>query len=437
MNKKKHDTKKNLLKDKDQLTIESLQTNIPKSSVKKTHYYEMKLLERKSLYFLNATILETDNEFVINYEVDEDIISFHEIKQFSNDVKLRYLLNIAKLNDIRSSRYTFTLDPKELYFSKDGLPLIKTRGIKHIVEPLPILDEDFLIRYKALIISAFNEKVSFESLVEGNLALHKGTQFEDEIIEQESLEDLTTCLTTKYNEAKERYSNNYTYIERRKYTWFKWSSIVLSVIVVAVISYLLYFFLSVQKFNEQVDDGYRAYVNGDNTKVLTKLNNLNGRNLDKESLYIYARSYIETNEQGLENAKKENLLNNITTSTNKDYLLFWHALGQGDIDEALNIATYLDDKDIMKLALINKINEIKNNPKLDSDKRSEETNKYNEKLQSIIDKEKELKESEEKTKEEKAKQKEEALKQQEENEKKQKEQQLKEKEAKRKEEREK
>ena len=39
----------------------------------------------------------------------------------------------------------------------------------------------------------------------------------------------------------------------------------------------------------------------------------------------------------------------------------------------LNIATYLDDNDITKLALINKLNEIKNNSDLSNDKRSEQT----------------------------------------------------------------
>ncbi|WP_373422636.1 type VII secretion protein EssB/YukC, partial [Staphylococcus aureus] len=42
------------------------------------------------------------------------------------------------------------------------------------------------------------------------------------------------------------------------------------------------------------------------------------------------------------------------------YLLYWMELGQGHLDEAINIATYLDDNDITKLALINKLNEIKN-----------------------------------------------------------------------------
>ncbi len=95
-------------------------------------------------------------------------------------------------------------------------------------------------------------------------------------------------------------------------------------------------------------------------------------------------------------------------------------LGQGHLDEAINIATYLDDNDITKLALINKLNEIKNNGDLSNDKRSEETKKYNDKLQDILDKEKQVKDEKAKSEEEKAKAKDEKLKQQEENEKKQK-----------------
>ena len=53
------------------------------------------------------------------------------------------------------------------------------------------------------------------------------------------------------------------------------------------------------------------------------------------------------------------MLNSVTPDANKDYLLYWMQLGQGNLDEALNIATYLDDNDITKLALINKLNEIK------------------------------------------------------------------------------
>ena len=95
------------------------------------------------------------------------------------------------------------------------------------------------------------------------------------------------------------------------------------------------------------------------------------------------------------------MLNNITENTNKDYLLYWYELGHGHLDQALNIATYIDDNDLTKLALINKITNIKKNPKLNEQKRAEQSKKYNEKLQNIIDKEKGIKEEQEKSRKDK------------------------------------
>ena len=56
---------------------------------------------------------------------------------------MRYLLNIASSKMLKT-RYTFILSPQELFFTKDGLPLLKTRGLKNIVEPLALSDEEFL-----------------------------------------------------------------------------------------------------------------------------------------------------------------------------------------------------------------------------------------------------------------------------------------------------
>ncbi|MEJ7187836.1 type VII secretion protein EssB, partial [Staphylococcus epidermidis] len=274
----------------------------------------------------------------------------------------------------------------------------------------------------SLIITAFNQKVNFDALVEGNLELHKGTPFENKIIQSKNLSELKQFLTEQYNKQQSDYTQNFSYVRKRKYNTFKWLGIAMSIIGVLLIACLAYLYFFVMKNEEQVEKGYQSYVKADYTQVLNDYKDLDGKNLDKEALYIYAKSYIETNKQGLEKDKKENLLNSVTPDANKDYLLYWMQLGQGHLDEALNIATYLDDNDITKLALINKLNEIKNNSDLSNDKRSEQTKKYNDKLQDILDKEKEVKDEEAKEKEEKAEEKDKKVKQQEENEKKQKEQ---------------
>ncbi len=357
---------------------------IPKSSIKPEHFHLMYLLEQHSPYFIDAELTELRDSFQIHYDINDNHTPFDNIKSFTKNEKLRYLLNIKNLEEVNRTRYTFVLAPDELFFTRDGLPIAKTRGLQNVVDPLPVSEAEFLTRYKALVICAFNEKQSFDALVEGNLELHKGTPFETKVIEAATLDLLT--------------------------------------------AFLAFLYFSVMKHNERIEKGYQAFVKEDYTQVLNTYDDLDGKKLDKEALYIYAKSYIQTNKQGLEKDKKENLLNNVTPNSNKDYLLYWMELGQGHLDEAINIATYLDDNDITKLALINKLNEIKNNGDLSNDKRSEETKKYNDKLQDILDKEKQVKDEKAKSEEEKAKAKDEKLKQQEENEKKQKEQAQKDKE---------
>ncbi|PHK48483.1 type VII secretion protein EssB [Staphylococcus edaphicus] len=410
---------------------------ISKASIKPEHHHLMYLLEQPGQYFIDADVTELKDSYQVHYKISEHTIIFEKIKQFSKNEKLRYLLNISKLENIRDTRYTFNLSADELYFTKDGLPLVKTRGLKNVVAPLPISEEEFLTRYKALVINAFNSKTSFEALVEGNLDLHKGTPFEQKIIAADSLDELKSFLNEQYDKQQKDYTQNFTYVRKTRYTVFKWLAIAVSIITIGLLAFLAYLYFSVMSTNKQVEDGYQSYVKADYTQVLNDYEDLNGKQLDKEALYIYATSYIETNKQGLEKQKKENLLNNVTPNSNKDYLLYWVELGQGHLDEALNIATYLDDNDIMKLALINKLNDIKNNPDLSTEKRSEETKKYNDKLQDILDKEKDAKDEKAKEQEEADQKKDEKLKQQEENEKKQKEQEQKDKEKRQKAEREK
>lgn len=395
---------------------------ISKTSIKKEHYHLISLLEQKQQYYIDAEVTELEDSFQIHYDISRHTIPFEDIKNFSKNEKLRYLLNISKLVELKETRYTFSLSADDLYFTKDGLPLVKTRGLKNVLPPLAISDEKFLTCYKALVINAFNTKTSFNALVEGNLELHKGTPFEKKVIATQSLNELIDFLNEQYDKQQHDYSNNFNYVRKTKYNTFKWMAIIGGIIAITLMAFLAYTYFSIMKTNHQIENGYKSYAKDNYSQVLTDYEDLNAKKLDKEALYIYAKSYIETNKQGLEKAKKENLLKNITPNSNKDYLLYWVELGQGHLDESLNIATYLDDNDIMKLTLINKLNGIKNNPNLSNEKRSEETKKYNEKLQDILDKEKEVKEEQNQNQEKADLEKDEKLKQQEENEKKQKKQ---------------
>ena len=141
------------------------------------------------------------------------------------------------------------------------------------------------------------------------------------------MSELKQFLTEQYNKQQSDYTQNFSYVRKRKYNTFKWLGIAMSIIGVLLIACLAYLYFFVMKNEEQVEKGYQSYVKADYTQVLNDYKDLDGKNLDKEALYIYAKSYIETNKQGLEKDKKENLLNSVTPDANKDYLLYWMQLG--------------------------------------------------------------------------------------------------------------
>ena len=329
------------------------------------------------------------------------------------------------------SRYTFELKPSELYFTINGIPKIRNRGLKGIVTPLSQTTDLLLAQYKALVISTFNKKVTYDTLIQGNLELYKGTRFENEVLNSKSLKDLSLLLKQSYESQIAYKKQHVRLVNKKLYFTFKWSSIVLAVALFALLSYSIYVNYAVVKRQHTILKGYESYITKNYTQVLNQFSKLDGKKLSKSDLYLYARSYIQTNQQDLDKDKKENLLNNITENTNKDYLLYWYELGHGHLDQALNIATYIDDNDLTKLALINKITNIKKNPKLNEQKRAEQSKKYNEKLQNIIDKEKGIKEEQEKSRKDKEEKQNKKQKQQEENEKKQKKQELEDKKKKR------
>ncbi|MDK7283151.1 type VII secretion protein EssB [Staphylococcus pettenkoferi] len=404
---------------------------IPKVKLTSENVHEIYLLEETHTHFVDAEIIDAIDEYQLKFNHLDELIPFNSISEYSKAEKLRYLFNISELFKLLESRYTFELKPSELYFTINGIPKIRNRGLKGIVTPLSQTTDLLLAQYKALVISTFNKKVTYDTLIQGNLELYKGTRFENEVLNSKSLKDLSLLLKQSYESQITYKKQHVRLVNKKLYFTFKWSSIVLAVALFALLSYSFYVNYAVVKRQHTILKGYESYITKNYTQVLNQFSKLDGKKLSKSDLYLYARSYIQTNQQDLDKEKKENLLNNITENTNKDYLLYWYELGHGHLDQALNIATYIDDNDLTKLALINKITNIKKNPKLNEQKRAEQSKKYNEKLQNIIDKEKGVKEEQEKSRKDKEEKQNKKQKQQEENEKKQKKQELEDKKKKR------
>ena len=81
--------------------------------------------------------------------------------------------------------------------------------------------------------------------------------------------------------------------------------------------------------------------------------------------------------------KQKERLSKINTQSNADYLSYWILIGQAKIDEAIDVASFLDDPQLLMYGITKKIDELQRNPELSSEKRTEQLNSYKSKLEEL------------------------------------------------------
>lgn len=81
--------------------------------------------------------------------------------------------------------------------------------------------------------------------------------------------------------------------------------------------------------------------------------------------------------------KQKEELSKISNQSNEDYLRYWVLIGQARIDDAMDIASYLDDPQLLMYGLTKKIDDVQRDPNLTAEARTEQLNSYKSKLDEL------------------------------------------------------
>lgn len=390
-------------------TIKPMQTIILKSDAINASPIDLTLLVKPHQNLLDASLETLPDHYEITYHLLPGDIQFSDIHAFERKDKLRYLLNISSLYHLLNTRYTFLLQPDNIYFSKDGIPKLKLRGIQNKIPPTKLTETDFIKYYKALIMHVFDNKLQFEELMEGVQPDVKLSPFIEEINAMHSITEIQALLERNFIEEEAHYSKHYQYYEKKKFNFFKYGMITAALLFAIAAGLLSYNIFHTDKIKENIITAYQHYENKNYSRVLDTYKDINEKNLTNNELYVYADSYLNVNEQGLDDDQINQIKNTVSVNAREDILKYWYKMGHSKYEDALNTAEIIGSNDMQKLALINLINQIKGED-LDSDKREEKIKPFQEKLDQIISKEKEIKDEEKRKKEEQAKAEEEAQK---------------------------
>ena len=340
------------------------------------------LLVAEQPYFVNQNVIEEEGKLTIESLLTDEYYSWDKLITMIDEEKLRHLINIGQLfHALQDSIYTYNLSPNNLVFSRNGNPLFVFRGVKGQVPPYDVVSlDEFTVNFKAMIVSLLDKKTSYEKLIEGQSPFYKGKLFCETIMKAENLDEIISLLEEKYLEEREQNKEKFSRVPNKLVFRLKLTTLITSLIGFFSLVGVLYFLLFAMPSQKMISDLRLAFVHQDYSTVVSTVKNTDSKSLSQDDSYMVAYSVIKT--EPLTEAQKIEL-SKISTQSNTDYLRYWVLIGQSKIDEAMDIASYLDDPQLLMYGLTKKIDEVQRNPNLTSEQRTEQLNNYKGKLEEL------------------------------------------------------
>ncbi|HEM6129276.1 TPA: type VII secretion protein EssB [Streptococcus suis] len=340
------------------------------------------LLTAEHPLFVTQNVREEEGKVVVESLGLDAYYDWDTLLTMINEEKLRHLLNIGQVfTTLKDTVYTYQLEPSHLVFSRNAEPLFVSRGIKGQIPPYEAIEEEsFIQAFKAMIVSLFDKRASYESLVDGKLPFYKGNLFCENVIKSENLATILELLLKKYQEEKQNNLENFSRVSNKVMSRLKITAIVTSIIGVLSTIGILYFLLFAMPNQEMISELRLAFVHENYSSVVETAKQTDSKSLSQDDKYMVAYSVIMT-EPLTEVQKTE--LSKLSIQSNADYLRYWILIGQAKVDEAMDIASYLDDPQLLMYGLTKKIDEVQRDPSLSSEERTNQLNSYKGKLEEL------------------------------------------------------
>lgn len=360
----------------------TIQRELLLEDVKGNQAVAVQLLEADHPLFLLQTVAIDGDTLQLNLSKPEGSYAWDSLVEVTREEKLRHLINLGNIFErLHQTVYTYDFHPDKLVFTLNALPLLTERGIKGQVPPYEALTrEEFLRRYQAMIVALLDKKVSYDTLINGKLPFYRGNLFCEEVVKAESLSAVQDLLHKEYSTEQEKNKQSMAFVTKSRLARLKVTSILASLGAVLLAAGLGYVLLSSLPKQEMISQIRLAFIQKDYSKVVTTVKTADSKALSQDDKYIVALSVIMT-EPLTETQRQE--LSKISTQSNEDYLRYWILIGQSKIDEAIDIASFLDDPQLLMYGMTKKIDDIQRDPNLTAEDRTSQLNTYKTKLDEL------------------------------------------------------
>ena len=286
---------------------------------------------------------------------------------------------------LEDGKLTTFIHPQNIYLDYNGNPKLIYRGIVGSMPGSQPNDDEFLRQIKCLAGYLFT-KHSFDDLYNGLLPeIAKESRFLQDILAIDDLNSMQDFLKKTYEQYAQAEKKSVVKVPRKKFFLFKQLALWFGIALVLTLIPLGYLLINKVPTDTSCLNANTDFLAQKYDKTINDLQHVKLSKLGKTQKYELAYSYVQG--KGFDTTQRNNIMKNITLQSNPNYLNFWIMDGRGQLDDALATAKQLQDSNLIMYALLEKMDSVKTNKKLNATKREQQLeslqsqyNKYNKSL---------------------------------------------------------
>lgn len=356
-----------------------LQERFKKSEFAAKDRYDYKWITYPEIHFLRSELEEQGEELNITYETGEKK-ALTEIRQEDVMQRLLILESVGELfSDIK--KYTFGLQPENLFYDDHGIVQAKRRDInsKHQQKS----EKDFVLDYKAVIGYAMQKKYQYEDFRQGGSELLGREGICGEIKELESVREIQERLRGEYRRIQENRKRTKVLLPIRTYRLAKGLAIVLGVLLFGLAGFAGYHFIVTEPYKNAVIELSDAYISSDYVLCIDAMKDIAVKNMSLYQKYMLANAYVRS--ENLNQEQKDNILSSMTLNDSASKLEYWIYLGRKDTERAEDIALQLSDHQLLLYAYMKEKANIESDTELTGAEKSDKLNELTRKMDSLME----------------------------------------------------
>ncbi|KGX91111.1 hypothetical protein N781_05290 [Pontibacillus halophilus JSM 076056 = DSM 19796] len=340
---------------------------------------------------IKKTIKMGEDDVSIEHVVPQSYVRFqHVLKEGEKERAMSAYRLVKEVEGHSIRRLHPIVSPENMVFDRGLKPYLLHYGVKESLPPYERDNEQLLYETRALVAALVAPAYSFIQYLRFYETL-KLSDLAQKVVEAKTFQQLIEILENRIEDLRQQESS-YIQVTHKKWKTNRFALLGVSIILLPVMVYSIYSLFFLQPKQDQIVAAQESFLKDEYSEVVTALQPYPIERIPKVSQYELAVSYI-TNESLTED-QKETVMNSVSLQSDPDYYEYWIQIGRGQAEEALEVARFLEDRDLIMFGLLKYREQVKANRDLSSEERKQELDEIERELKDYEEEREEQEENE-------------------------------------------